>query len=254
MCFFHSRFFSLNKSSISRRYLNCSSVSSSSYNIVATSSANGSITPSGTSSYDCGTNATYTISPSSAAYQIDSLVVNGVKVSNPGSSYTFTNITSNGTISVYFGLATCTNAPTATAPGAASICSGLTYALNGSYGGGATAATWSTSGSGTFNNTAVGTGTIYTPSAADIAAGSVTLTITTNDPDGVGPCVPAIATTILTIKATPALSISGSTSICAGTSTTLTASGASTYSWSSGQSTAAITVNTAGTYTVTGTG
>src|SRR5439155_1439950 len=64
--------------------------------------------------------------------------------------------------------------------------------LHGLVGGGATTGNWSTSGTGTFTPGAPNTGLnpTYTPSAADIAAGSVTLTLTTNDP--AGPC-PAVS-------------------------------------------------------------
>lgn len=56
---------------------------------------------------------------------------------------------------------------------------------SGAVGGSATMATWSTSGDGTFGNvnTLV---TMYTPGPGDISAGSVTLTLTTDDPTG--PC------------------------------------------------------------------
>jgi hypothetical protein len=76
----------------------------------------------------------------------------------------------------------CPNPATVTAASAA-ICSGATANLTATIGGGATTATWTTSGSGTFNPS-TGTSTVYTPSVGDIAAGSVTITITTNDPDG----------------------------------------------------------------------
>jgi hypothetical protein len=55
----------------------------------------------------------------------------------------------------------------------------------GSVGGGATTGTWTTAGTGTFNN-ANALNAVYTPSATDITAGTVTLTLTTNDP--AGPC------------------------------------------------------------------
>jgi hypothetical protein len=52
----------------------------------------------------------------------------------------------------------------------------------------------------------------------------------------------------------PVLSVSGNTMICLGQTTTLTASGASTYTWSSGDSTAAVILSPGSTssYTVTG--
>ena len=90
----------------------------------------------------------------------------------------------------------------------------------------------------------------------DVAAstpGTYRITYTTN-----GDC-PNSSTQDITINALPTISISASsTSICAGDSVTLTASGAGaggSYSWSDGQTTAAITVTPGATitYSVTGT-
>lgn len=55
----------------------------------------------------------------------------------------------------------------------------------------------------------------------------------------------------LTVNPLPIADISGSTSFCAGGSTTLTASGGTNYAWSNGATTPSITVRQAGTYTVT---
>lgn len=90
----------------------------------------------------------------------------------------------------------------------------------------------------------------------DVAAstpGTYRITYTTN-----GDC-PNSSTQDITINALPTISITASsTSICAGDSVTLTASGAGaggSYSWSDGQTTAAITVTPGATitYSVTGT-
>ncbi len=59
--------------------------------------------------------------------------------------------------------------------------------LSGSIGGSATSAIWSSNGTGVFDDVTSLTA-VYTPSAADIIAGSVILILTTNDPDGAGPC------------------------------------------------------------------
>src|SRR5213075_2290274 len=64
------------------------------------------------------------------------------------------------------------------------ICAGSTATMAASIGGSATSGTWSTSGTGSFNNNT--TTAVYAPGAADISATSVTLTYTTNDP--AGPC------------------------------------------------------------------
>ena len=61
---------------------------------------------------------------------------------------------------------------------------------------------------------------------------------------------------ILTIKNLPTIVITPnpSLSVCDGSSATLTASGGASYLWSTGENTAQITVNSSGTYSVTGTG
>ena len=68
--------------------------------IEATAAAGGSISPSGAVIYANGTNQTYTITPA-ANYQVDSLKVDNVYV-GALTSYTFTNITDNHTITAKF--------------------------------------------------------------------------------------------------------------------------------------------------------
>ena len=78
--------------------------------------------------------------------------------------------------------------PAATANAGADVivcASSPQVALAGSVGGGATGGTWS-GGSGAFNPGPSALNATYTPSAGEIAAGGVTLTLTTNDP--AGPC------------------------------------------------------------------
>jgi len=86
------------------------------------------------------------------------------------------------------------------------ICEGSTYTLSGSIGGGASSITWTTSGSGTFDDTTLLAAT-YTPSAADILAGSVILIITTDDPPG--PCNVAVDSTVLVISSDQAIANAG---------------------------------------------
>jgi hypothetical protein len=86
---------------------------------------------------------------------------------------------------------------TVNAGAAQTICAGGTVNLNGSVGGSATGGTWS-GGTGGFNPNATKLDATYTPSAAEIAAGSVTLTLTTDDPPG--PCPPAVSTVTITIN------------------------------------------------------
>ncbi len=95
--------------------------------------------------------------------------------------------------------APCLTPATVNAGGNATICPGDDYTLSGSFGGGASSITWSTSGDGGFDNASL-PGATYTPGAGDIGAGTVTLTITTDDPDGAGPCTAAIDNMVLTIQ------------------------------------------------------
>ena len=88
----------------------------------------------------------------------------------------------------------------------AEVCAGdPDVTLNGSISGAALSGTWS-GGTGTFNPNANTLNATYTPSAAEIAAGSVTLTLTTNDP--AGSCGPANDTMTITINPNPVVDIS----------------------------------------------
>ncbi|MBT1686601.1 T9SS type B sorting domain-containing protein [Dawidia soli] len=128
-------------------------------------------------------------------------------------------------------------AATADAGNPVTICSDGDVTLAGVVGGGATGGTWS-GGTGTFapNNTTLNA--VYTPSAAEITAGTVTLTLSTT-----GPC--AVQTDAVTITINPAALVSAGTDqmICAGdTDVTLAGSfpagsSATTATWSGGAGT-----------------
>lgn len=70
------------------------------YTITATSGSNGSISPSGSVTVSAGGNQTFTVTPNSG-YEIATLSVNGSSVTN-SSTYTFSNVNSNQSISVTF--------------------------------------------------------------------------------------------------------------------------------------------------------
>ncbi|MBK9460588.1 MAG: gliding motility-associated C-terminal domain-containing protein [Sphingobacteriales bacterium] len=145
----------------------------------------------------------------------------------------------------------CPNPATVTASSAA-ICSGATANLTATIGGGATTATWTTSGNGTFDTT-TGTSVTYTPSAADIAAGNVSITITTDDPDGNNTQCSAATTTItLTINAQPnALATPTQPTCSTDTGSILVTPAGATYAWTGGLTGSNPTNLNAGTYTVT---
>ena len=83
-----------------------------------------------------------------------------------------------------------------------SICSTGTIDLNGlgaSISGGTNTGTWTSTTGGTFDNSGVfGSATIYTPSTADIAAGTVTLTLTATG--ALSPCPNESDTVTITIS------------------------------------------------------
>src|SRR5260221_386982 len=98
------------------------------------------------------------------------------------------------------------------------ICVGSTVNLGGSIGGSATVGTW-TGGTGTFNPNATTLNAIYTPSAAEVTAGTVTLTLTTDDPPGICPSVNDQM--IITINPAATVNAGVDQTICAGSSVTL---------------------------------
>ncbi len=195
-------------------------------------------TGSGTFSNATALNATYT--PSAADISAGSVILT-LTTNDPAGPCTAATSTLTLTISP---------AATVSAGSAATICSGSTYTLAGTMGGGASSITWTTSGTGTFNNTASTTAT-YTPSAADIAAGTVTLTITSNDP--VGPCPAATANMVLTINPAATVTAGSNATICGGTTYALNGTmggGATSITWTtSGSGTFSNANSTTAVYT-----
>jgi len=92
------------------------------------------------------------------------------------------------------------------------ICESDTAFLNGSFGGSATSITWS-GGTGTFENIN-GISSYYIPSSSEIAAGSATLTITTNDPDLGGPCSSVTDNVTIFINKLPTVDAGSDQIIC----------------------------------------
>lgn len=98
------------------------------------------------------------------------------------------------------------------------ICSGSIYTLSGSIGGGASSSTWTTSGDGTFSIASL-VNAVYTPGTTDITNGTVTLTITTNDPIGI--CSAAVDSMKLKINPEAIVSAGLNDTICYGNTYTL---------------------------------
>lgn len=132
------------------------------------------------------------------------------------------------------------------------ICAGTSAVLAGTFGGSATSATWG-GGTGTFSPNNTSMNATYTPSSTEVTAGTVTLTLVTNDPTG--PCAEKTDNMVLTIYPQPTANAGNDQTICQGGSATLTATGlsGSGYSWSYGAgNTATVTVSPGATtvYTV----
>jgi hypothetical protein len=158
-------------------------------------------------------------------------------------SYTVTG-TTNGCSNTATTVITVNPLPTVSATGGGTFCAGTSAPLSA---GGASSYSW-------LPVTGLDNAAIATPNATP--ASTITYTVTGTDVNG---CKNTASTTV-TITPIPVLTIAGTSTICAGASTTLTASGATTYSWSpaTGLSNAAIANPVASpaattTYTVTGT-
>ncbi len=138
-------------------------------------------------------------------------------------------------------------APTDNAGVPQTLCAGGTITLAGSIGGSASSSTWSAP-SGSFSNASSLVST-YTPT---ITGGTVTLTLTTNDPDGAGPCGTAVSTVVITVNATPTANAGVAQSVCAGGTITLAGSigGSATGSiWSAPSGTFSDVTSLSSTYT-----
>ena len=71
------------------------------YSINASSDSNGTISPSGNTSVNCGVNQTFTVTPY-ACYEVDKVLADNAAVTLTDGKYTFTNVTSAHSISVTF--------------------------------------------------------------------------------------------------------------------------------------------------------
>ncbi|MCX6223378.1 MAG: MBG domain-containing protein, partial [Bacteroidia bacterium] len=130
------------------------------------------------------------------------------------------------------------------------ICSGSTVSITGTRSGtGVISSTWTTGGTGSFLN-AGNLSTTYTPSAADITAGSVILTLTTNDP--AGPCGAGSDFMVVTIDPAATANAGPNQNTCPGGQITLAGSiggAASTSIWTAPSGTFGDALSTTSTYT-----
>jgi hypothetical protein len=194
--------------------------------VTITVNANPTVAIAGTNTICPGTSTTFTASggtnylwstgATTAAITVSTAQTYNVTVTNAAGC----TATSNSTLSI--------SNPTATISGVNTICSGAPRTLTAS---GGTSYLWSTGA----------TTTTISVTAAQ------TYSVTTTNANG---CT-ATSNITMTANTNPVAAISGTNAICTGTSTTFTASGGTSYLWSTGEVTAAITASTVQTYTVT---
>jgi hypothetical protein len=190
----------------------------------------------GTDANGCSSSASKTVSVN-PSYQIQlaqsicqgsSYNFNGQYLTTAG-TYTQTFSTVNGCDSIVILTLTVIGFPAPTISGNTVICEGQTTTLTANGGISYVWSNGSTNASVTISQSGV-----YTVTATSAEGCSSTANVT-------------VSTSPL-----PTVSISGNTTFCEGGSTTLIASGADTYSWSTGDNTAAVIISSFGIYTVTG--
>ena len=169
--------------------------------------------------------------------------------SSGGCSNTCIGAASNWTITLTGRTLEFTNSSNPINVSATTICQGqsITASTSGSFGVSPYSFNWSLDPSGTPSLGNTSSVSISFPNSG-------TFTLYGFITDACGNQVSATRT--ITVNPAPTPTITGNTSICQGQSTMLTAGGGGTYSWNTGATTAAITVNPAvtTTYTVTVTG
>ncbi|MCX6324985.1 MAG: Ig-like domain-containing protein [Sphingobacteriales bacterium] len=221
------------------------------YTITVSAGANGSISPS-TGIVNCGSSATYTITPD-ACYSIADVVVDGVS-QGALSTYTFTNVTAPHTISASF--TAIPNANAGTVSGTSPLCIGgtATYSATGVVFSGGTGAWSSTNPSVASVNPTSG---LVTALAAGLT--NITYTIT----GGCGGTASAFQTLRVDLNAN-AGTVSGTSPLCIGGTATYSSTGDAGGTWSSDNGAVATVNPTSGlvtavsagsaniTYTVTG--
>ncbi|MEY3425336.1 MAG: hypothetical protein RL679_694, partial [Bacteroidota bacterium] len=127
------------------------------------------------------------------------------------------------------------------------ICAGGTVTLAGTIGGSTAVGTWSAA-SGSFSS-ATSMSAVYTPT---ITSGTITITLTTDDPSG--PCPFVSDQVVITVNPLPNVDAGLDQEICTGSSISLTGNGANSYDWDNTITNGVSFIPTASaTYTLIGT-
>ena len=211
--------------------------SNGSNNATITISNPGTYTVIGTNATGCSSTASKTVTVNPTYYipltesicQGETYNFNGQYLTTAG-TYTQNLSTVNGCDSIITLTLTVKALPTATISGNTTLCQGQSTILTATGG-----VSYNWNNGYTSNNIPVSQSGIYTVTATNAEGCSATANVT------------------VTVNPLPTVTITGNSTICQGSSTSLTATGANTYSWSTGDNTASVSINAFGIYTVTGT-
>jgi len=211
--------------------------SNGSNNATITISNPGTYTVIGTNATGCSAtasktvtvNPTYNIPLTESICQGETYNFNGQYLTTAG-TYTQNLSTVNGCDSIITLTLTVKALPTATISGNTTLCQGQSTILTATGG-----VSYNWNNGYTSNNIPVSQSGIYTVTATNAEGCSATANVT------------------VTVNPLPTVTITGNSTICQGSSTTLTATGANIYNWSTGDNTASVSINAFGIYTVTGT-
>lgn len=182
-----------------------------------------------TASQTVSVNPTYNIPLTHSICEGESYNFYGQNLTSAG-TYTHTLQTISGCDSMLTLTLTVKTLPTISISGNTTICEGQSTTLTATGGNSYSWSTGSTNSSLSINQSGI-------------------YTVTATNAEG---CSASTSTTV-TVNPLPTITIGGNTTICQGSSTTLTASGADSYSWSTGENTASVNISSFGVYTVTGT-
>lgn len=213
----------------------CTSAAASTTVIVNPLPATPTITAGGPTTFCSGGAVTLTSSSATGNVWSTGATTQSITVST-GGSYSVTVTDGNGCSSASAATTVTVNplpaAPTITAGGSTTFCSGGSVTLTSSA---ATGNVWSTGAT--------------TQAITVSASGSYTVTFT--DGNGCSSTSAATTVTVNPLPTTPTITAGGPTTFCAGNNVVLTSSSTTGNAWSTGATTQSITVSASGSYSVT---
>ena len=169
--------------------------------VSATSSGTGTWSaPPGSGAFGTATSLNTTFTPASSSSQTINLTWT---TADPDGSGPCPVVSANSTLTIY-PPATASLSPTS------NVCTNASLNLSATTN---SPGSWTTSGSGTFGSTSNPV-TTYTPVAGDISASPITITWTTSDPDGPGPCTSISVSQTVTVNQPPTVNAGPDLVLC----------------------------------------